>query len=93
MHKPTRSALADSCTSRGENRAPEKDTKSQIASPAFPTFAISSHSDPSHRLFAPHLFPQMEVTYVMTPAEWGKPIDVAEEWIHFVDDNVKESKV
>ena len=35
----------------------------------------------------------MEVTYVMTPAEWGKPIDVAEEWIYFVDDNVKDSRV
>ncbi|KAL2036369.1 hypothetical protein N7G274_010916 [Stereocaulon virgatum] len=31
----------------------------------------------------------MEVTYVMTPKEWGKPIDVAEEYIHFVDDNVR----
>ena len=30
----------------------------------------------------------MEVTSLMTPEEWGKPIDVAEEWIHFVDDNV-----
>jgi hypothetical protein len=29
---------------------------------------------------------------VMTPAEWGKPIDVDEKWIHFVDENVKESK-
>lgn len=28
----------------------------------------------------------------MTPAEWGKPIDVDEKWIHFVDDNVKASK-
>ena len=33
----------------------------------------------------------MEVTYVMTKEEWGKPIDVAEEWIHFVDDNVAAS--
>ena len=35
----------------------------------------------------------MEVTFVMTPEEWGKPIDVAEEWIHFVDDNVVASKL
>jgi hypothetical protein len=28
----------------------------------------------------------------MTPAEWGKPIDVDEKWIHFVDENVKASK-
>lgn len=35
----------------------------------------------------------MEVTYVMTPAEWGKPIDVAEEWIYFVDDSVKHSEL
>ena len=34
----------------------------------------------------------MEITHVMTPAEWGKPIDVAEEWIHFVDDNVVASE-
>lgn len=34
----------------------------------------------------------MEVLHVMTPAEWGKPIDVDEKWIHFVDDNVKDSK-
>ena len=34
----------------------------------------------------------MEVTYVMTPAEWGKPIDVAEQWIHFVDESVKDSE-
>ncbi|PMD62260.1 uncharacterized protein K444DRAFT_610362 [Hyaloscypha bicolor E] len=31
----------------------------------------------------------MEVLHVMTPAEWGKPIDVDEKWIHFVDENVK----
>ncbi|KAJ1324156.1 protein-ribulosamine 3-kinase [Microdochium nivale] len=29
------------------------------------------------------------VLHVMTPAEWGKPIDVDEKWIEFVDDNVK----
>ena len=34
----------------------------------------------------------MEVLHVMTPAEWGTPIDVDEEWIHFVDENVKASK-
>lgn len=34
----------------------------------------------------------MEVLHVMTPKEWGKPIDVAEEWIHFVDDSVKASR-
>lgn len=34
----------------------------------------------------------MEVLHVMTPAEWGKPIDVDEKWIHFVDENVKASK-
>ncbi len=34
-----------------------------------------------------------EITYVMTPAEWGKPIDVAEKWIHFVDDNVRDSEL
>lgn len=34
----------------------------------------------------------MEVTYVMTPAEWGKPIDVAEQWIHFVDNSVRDSE-
>lgn len=34
----------------------------------------------------------MEVLHVMTPAEWGKPIDVDEKWIHFVDDNVKASE-
>ena len=28
----------------------------------------------------------------MTPAEWGKPIDVAEQWIHFVDDSVRDSE-
>lgn len=37
--------------------------------------------------------PTMEVTYVMTKEEWGKPIDVAEEWIHFVDDSVKGSEL
>ncbi|PQE15600.1 Fructosamine Ketosamine-3-kinase protein [Rutstroemia sp. NJR-2017a BBW] len=31
----------------------------------------------------------MEVLHVMTPAEWGKPIDVDEKWIDFVDDNVR----
>ncbi|TGO44378.1 hypothetical protein BCON_0531g00010 [Botryotinia convoluta] len=31
----------------------------------------------------------MEVLHVMTPAEWGKPIDVDEKWISFVDENVK----
>lgn len=35
----------------------------------------------------------MEVLHVMTPAEWGKPIDVDEKWIHFVDENVKASKL
>ncbi len=34
----------------------------------------------------------IEVLHVMTPVEWGKPIDVDEKWIHFVDDNVKASK-
>ena len=34
----------------------------------------------------------MEVLHVMTPEEWGKPIDVAEKWIHFVDDSVVESR-
>ena len=29
---------------------------------------------------------------MMTPADWGKPIDVDEKWIHLVDDNVKASK-
>ena len=28
----------------------------------------------------------------MTPEEWGKPIDVAEGWIRFVDDAVKASE-
>jgi hypothetical protein len=32
-----------------------------------------------------------KVLHVMTPAEWGKPIDVDEKWIAFVDDNVKAS--
>lgn len=32
------------------------------------------------------------VTYVMTPKEWGKPIDVDKSWIEFVDDNVKASE-
>lgn len=32
-----------------------------------------------------------QVLHVMTPAEWGKPIDVDEKWIAFVDDNVKAS--
>lgn len=32
-----------------------------------------------------------QVLHVMTPAEWGKPIDVDERWIAFVDDNVKAS--
>jgi hypothetical protein len=47
-----------------------------------------------------HLFPSppffimaMEVLHVMTPEEWGKPIDVDEKWIHFVDENVKASKL
>lgn len=31
------------------------------------------------------------IVHVMTPAEWGKPIDVDEKWIDFVDDNVKAS--
>ncbi|OQE05100.1 hypothetical protein PENVUL_c027G07651 [Penicillium vulpinum] len=31
----------------------------------------------------------MEVLHVMTPAEWGQPIDVEAKWIDFVDDNVK----
>ncbi|KAJ5691580.1 hypothetical protein N7488_012315 [Penicillium malachiteum] len=30
-----------------------------------------------------------EVLHVMTPAEWGKPIDVDAKWIDFVDKNVK----
>ena len=34
----------------------------------------------------------MEVLHVMTPAEWGKPIDVEEKWIQFVDDNVSASE-
>lgn len=34
----------------------------------------------------------MEVLHVMTPAEWGKPIDVDEKWIGFVDENVKASE-
>ena len=34
----------------------------------------------------------MEVLHVMTPEEWGKPIDVAEKWIHFVDDSVVDSR-
>lgn len=29
---------------------------------------------------------------LMTPEIWGKPIDVAEDWIHFVDDNVLSSE-
>lgn len=32
-----------------------------------------------------------QVLHVMTPAEWGKPIDVDEKWIAFVDENVKAS--
>ena len=35
----------------------------------------------------------MEILHVMTPAEWGKPIDVDAKWIDFVDDNVKASKL
>ncbi|XMA18953.1 hypothetical protein WAI453_011744 [Rhynchosporium graminicola] len=31
----------------------------------------------------------MEVLHIMTPAEWGKPIDVHEKWIRFVDENVQ----
>lgn len=30
-----------------------------------------------------------QVLHVMTPAEWGKPIDVDDKWIEFVDENVK----
>lgn len=29
----------------------------------------------------------------MTPEMWGKPIDVASEWIDFVDDGVLASKL
>lgn len=32
-----------------------------------------------------------QVLHVMTPAEWGKPIDVNEKWTTFVDDNVMAS--
>ena len=35
----------------------------------------------------------MEVLHVMAPKEWANPIDVAEEWIHFVDDSVKSSEL
>ncbi|KAJ4394734.1 hypothetical protein N0V93_003953 [Gnomoniopsis smithogilvyi] len=30
-----------------------------------------------------------QVLHVMTPAEWGKPIEVHEKWIGFVDENMK----
>lgn len=31
------------------------------------------------------------VLHVMTPAERGKPINVDEKWIRFVDENVQHS--
>lgn len=33
------------------------------------------------------------VLHVMTHAEWGKPISVAEKWVEFMDDNVKASEL
>lgn len=32
-----------------------------------------------------------QILQVMTPAEWGRPIEVDEKWIGFVDENVKAS--
>lgn len=60
----------------------------------FDSRASYSHTEPSSVGIATQTstMSSEEVLHVMTPAEWGKPIEVDEKWIHFVDENVQASQ-
>lgn len=76
-------------TSRCNNVEISSRCTAQFPDPSLKTLKSGHHHIPSGPAVNMALVDQ--VLHVMTPAEWGKPIDVDEKWIPFVDENVKAS--